>query len=83
MILEGCEGTSLPGGPVVKNPPADEEGTGCFRLIPDPGRCRRAPGRFDMNLQNGRTVPGVKARAGRRGALDEDDALLGFLVIIF
>lgn len=57
----------------MKNPPADEAGDRVFSIDPDPGRCRRAPGRFEMNLQNGRTVPGVKARAGRRGALDEDD----------
>ena len=54
MILEGCEGTSLPGGPVVKNPPADEAGgQGVFHRTPDPGRCDRAPVRFDTNLQNG------------------------------
>ena len=48
MILEG---TSLPGGPVVKNPPADESGDRVFsRSTPDQGRCDWAPGRFDTNV---------------------------------
>ena len=34
MILEGCEGTSLPGGPVVKNPPADEARDRVFSIDP-------------------------------------------------
>ena len=34
MILEGCEGTSLPGGPVVKNPPAEEAGDRVFSIDP-------------------------------------------------
>ena len=32
MILEGCEGTSLPGGPVVKNLPAEEAGDRVFSI---------------------------------------------------
>ena len=35
---------------------------------------------FEMNLQNGRTVPGVKARAGRRGALDDNRYITNCLV---
>ena len=34
LSLEGCEGTSLPGGPVVKNPPADEAGDRVFSIDP-------------------------------------------------
>ena len=34
MILEGCEGTSLPGGLVVKNPTASETGDRVFLIDP-------------------------------------------------
>lgn len=51
MILEGCEGTSLPGGPVVKDPPADEAGDGVFSINPRSGKMPLGPpGRFDTNV---------------------------------
>ena len=56
MSLEGCEGTSLPGGPVVKNPPADEAGDRVFSI--DPKRREFGPwhwviwGFLDISVKN-------------------------------
>ena len=65
MILEGCEGISLPCGLVVKNPLAHEAGDRMFSIDPWSGKMPRAPGRFDTNLQNG------QCQAWRRGQMED------------
>lgn len=72
MILEGCEGTSLPGGPVVKNPPADEAGDRVFSIDPRSGKMPLGSGQVRYKPIE-RTMPGRREGEGRRGTLDEDD----------
>ncbi|VDP21020.1 unnamed protein product [Onchocerca flexuosa] len=71
MILEGCEGTSLPGGPVVKNPPADEAGDRVFSIDPRSGKMPLGSGQVGCGRHTplGQDVP--KTVAGGAGDLRE------------
>ena len=72
MILEGSEGTSLPGGPVVKNPPVNEAGDRVFSIDPWSRKMPLGSGQIRYK-PTGWTVPVMKATADRRGTLDGDN----------